>query len=411
MPDAGLWSTLQTRDPKEQEGQSKSTSEQHPDDEVRTFDAKVERLPSPTPRAVPVSCNSLTNTIEGTPTLVTEDTGYQTPLHDTVATLTSPIILSLTTGEDGSCTLVSPEGAVVTNDIEFEHSDGQTVLLEEVPLSIPFPQIQLLQVDTSASSELTPYSPDEALSQEPHPRLIPVTELPDFTDSSEHRELSRSEHISPQRDVFLSAMTTISNDGLNDLGVTLSPLGILLSPGGDLGEQSNITVVVEDASSVADETVVVSSGVVPDICTDMTSVAASVEITTDNRNKPSSTSNGRRGTSPGSRTAQTVPCSSPSQLSDSKPSTPRCRNKRVLQDHSNFEDVRSPVGDSLKRRRRKFKDRSPEHSVQDVDENSPFAANENRTPPGRVSGVIQKDKSKTRTSLCGGDHKKRMRRI
>lgn len=226
--------------------------------------------------------------------------------------------------------------------------------------------------------------------------------------------MDRSGDISPQRDVLLSAMTTISHEGLSDLGVTLSPLlsplEILLSPGGDHGEESTIAVVVEDASSAAEENVVVSSGVMSDICTDMTSVAASVEVTTDQRKKWSSPSNGRTRRSPRTRAAQTVPSVSRLQVDDSKQSTPRRRGRRVLQDHSNFEDVRSPVVDSRRGRRRKLKDRSPQQSAQAADENSGFAANISRTPPGRVSGVILSGGRKTPSSR-GGEGAKRMRHI
>lgn len=410
--DAGLWSTLQEQVRTEHEAQSTNITEEKQDEKTQELVTEVNILPSPMTATVPDLCGSFSSTAERTPTMFSEDEGGKTPLDNMAATLTSPIILSLST-EEGPCAFVSPEKAIVTTD--YENADGNTVIVEEVPLTIPIQKIQFLPVDPSdVSPVLIPQFPDQPLSQEPYPRLIPVVDLPGHIESSEHHGMDRSGDISPQRDVLLSAMTTISHEGLSDLGVTLSPLlsplGILLSPGGDHGEESTIAVVVEDASSAAEENVVVSSGVMSDICTDMTSVAASVEVTTDQRKKWSSPSNGRTRRSPRTRAAQTVPSVSPLQVDDSKQSTPRRRGRRVLQDHSNFEDVMSPVVDSRRGRRRKLKDRSPQQSAQAADENSGFAANISRTPPGRVSGVILSGGRKTPSSR-GGEGAKRMRRI
>lgn len=396
--DAGLWSTLQSQHRTEQDSQSKNITEEKSLEKKQKLDRQAKILPSSTPCMVPDVCYRLTDTIEETPTMLSEEESGQTPLNSTTAALTSPIILSLS-NEDDPCSLVSPEGALVT--IDCEDPNGDTVMLEELPLSIPFQQIQLLPMD--ASSVLNPQSP---LLQASHPRLIPVVEVPAYTDSVEHLGAPHSEHISPRRDVLLSAMTTISHEGLSDLGVTLSPLGILLSPGGDHSEESNVAVVVEGA----EETVVVTSGVSPGSCTDMTTIAASVEVSTDHKKKRSSPSNGRSRKSPGSRAAHIVPATSPVELSEAKPSISSCGKRRVLQDHSNFEDTRSPVGENGKARRRKQRNRSPEQFFKDGDENSVFAANQNRTPPGRVSGVILKGRRKAPSSR-GGVNKKRIRRV
>ena len=399
--DAGLWSTLQTQDRTEQDGQSKNKTEEKSVEKRQNLDRQTKLLPSSTPCVVPNVCYSLTDTIEDTPTMLSEEENGQTPLASTTASLTSPNILSLST-EDGPCSFVSPEGALLT--IDCEDPNGDTVMLEELPLSIPFQQIQLLPM--AGSSVLNPQSPGEPLLQESHPRLIPVVEVPAFTDSVEHLGAPHSDHISPRREVLLSPMTTISHEGLSDLGVTLSPLGILLSPGGDHSQESNVAVVVEGA----EETVVVSSGVPPAVCSDMTTIAASVEVTTDHREKSSSPSNGRSRKSPGSREAQTVPSASPLQLAEYKLSVSSCGNRRVLQDQSNFEDAKSPVGDNGRGRRKKLRNSSPEQPFKDDEENSVFAANQNRTPPGRVSGVIVKGRRKAPSSR-GGVVKKRIRRV
>lgn len=273
---------------------------------------------------------------------------------------------------------------------------------------------------------LTPRSPDESNSQEPLTRLIPVVEVPGYTGSGEYVNVLHEGNISPDRDVFLSAMTTISQDCLSDLGVTLSPLlsplGILLSPGGDRNQDSTITVLVESKDDAdKDETILnsgfeenchVPSGLISGICTDMTSIAASVEVTTDQRDKQTPLSTGK--TRRKSRTAQIVPSVSPLQASenDSTHSTPRCRNRRALQDHSNFEDAKSPVLNDGRRHQRKLKDQPPKQPFDDdADENFAFAASsQSRTPPGRVSGVLLTGKRKTSSSR-GGVGTKRGRRI
>ena len=395
--DAGLWSTLQTRDRTEHDTQNQKEQTQE------LVAVAADSAPSPMTSTVSDICGSLSNTVEETPTMLTGEDGSGNPPDNTAASaVTSPVILSLST-EDGPCLFGSPEGGTID-------PDGDIVMLEEIPLSIQF-----LPIDPSDTSPvLTPQSPDEPLPQDPHPRLIPVVEVPGYTECGEHLGVPNGEHFSPHRDVLLSAVTTISHESLSDLGVTLSPLlsplGILLSPCGDHGDESTIAVVVESPSSGVEENVAVSaSGVIPGACSDMTSIAASVEVTTDPKEKWSSPSTGRARRSPRSRTAQTVPSVSPLQADDSKRSSPRCRNRSVLQDHGNFEDVRSPGVGNGRGRRRKLKDRSPEQSIHHADENSAFAANQSRTPPERVSGVILSGRGKTPSSRRGVD-KKRIRR-
>lgn len=398
--DAGLLPTLQSLEA------ARSTQLENPGGKTQGV---LENLVSPISCDVPDICSNLiTNTVEEPLKIIPEEKGGE----NSATALTSPVILippiSLST-EELSCSFLNSEGTVVSIDSADANEGGVTV--EEVPLSIPFQQIQFVAVDQSDETPvLTPRSPDEPLSEEPLTRLIPVVEVPGYTESGEYVNVVHEGHISPHRDVFLSAMTTISQEGLSDLGVTLSPLlsplGILLSPGGDLSQESNITVLVESKEGADVEEIIsnpgieendhVSSGVVSGICTDMTSIAASVEVTTDHRDKrtPLSTSKTRRKPRP----AQIVPSVSPLQANEdgSTPSTPCCRNRRVLQDHSNFEDAKSPVGSDGRGRQRKLKDHSPKQSFRDdADENFAFAASQSRTPPGRVSGVLLTGKRKT----------------
>ncbi|XP_078360191.1 uncharacterized protein LOC144644550 isoform X2 [Oculina patagonica] len=420
--DAGLLSTLQSLEAE------RSTQLETPGG---TTQGVMENLVSPMSYDVPDICSNLiANTVEEPLKIIHQENGGEHSQEDPATALTSPVILippiSLST-EELSCSFLNSEGSVVSIDSADANQEGVTV--EEVPLSIPFQQIQFVAVDQSDETPvLTPRSPDESLSQEPLTRLIPVVEVPGYTASGEYVNVVHEGQISPHRDVFLSAMTTISQEGLSDLGVTLSPLlsplGILLSPGGDPSQESTITVLVESKEGADVEEIIsnpgieenghVSSGVISGICTDMTSIAASVEVTTDQRDKrtPLSTKKTRRKSQ--TAHAQIVPSVSPLQASEdgSIRGTPRCRNRRVLQDHSNFEDAKSPVG-SVGRpgRQRKLKDHSPKQPYQDdADENFAFAASQSRTPPGRVSGVLLTGKRKT-PSPRGRVGTKRGRRI
>ena len=414
---AGLWSTLQSVETAERNTQSKSPAQA----------AIVEKGVSEKPSASAISCdvtdtysNVVTDTEKEPLALTSEQEKSKTVLN-------SPVILippmSLST-EKLSYSFVSHEGSVVTNYSVDTNEEGVTV--EEVPLSIPFQQVQLLAAGQSDKTPvLTARSPDEPLSNEPHTRLIPVVEIPGYTESSEYLNVADEDHKSPQWDVFLSAMTTISQEGLNDLGVTLSPLlsplGILLSPGGDRSQGSSITAEVECEESTEAEDILNSafeddnfacSGGMSGICTDMTSIAASVEITTEERDKSAylSTSNtGRK-----SRLSQVVPSVSPPQVSDDGLTcrTHRSRNRAILQDHSNFTDAKSSVDGGGKGRQRRLKDHLLRQSSNDnADENSAIVANQSRTPPGRVSGVLLKGKRKTARSSRGGVGMKRGRRI
>ena len=306
----------------------------------------TENLVSPLSCDVPeIYSNSITNTIEEPLKIIPGETRGENSHEVTATAVTSPVILvppiSLST-EELACSFINSEGTAVSIDSAGTNEEGVTV--EEVPLSIPFQQIQFLTVEQSDDTAvLTPRSPDESNSQEPLTRLIPVVEVPGYTGSGEYVNVLHEGNISPHRDVFLSAMTTISQDCLSDLGVTLSPLlsplGILLSPGGDRNQDSTITVLVESKDDAdKDETILnsgfeenchVPSGLISGICTDMTSIAASVEVTTDQRDKQTPLSTGK--TRRKSRTAQIVPSVSPLQASenDSTHSTPRCRNRRA----------------------------------------------------------------------------------
>ena len=333
----------------------------------------------------------------------------------------SPLILippmSLST-EELSKSFVNHEGSVVAINSLDNNEDGVTV--EELPLPIPFQQVQLLAVDQRDKNPvLTPRSPDEPQSKESHTRFIPVVEIPGYTESGECLNEVDEAHMPPQWDVFLSAMTTISQEGLNDLGVTLSPLlsplGILLSPGEDRSQEPTITAVEEGEESAEAEQAISNSGIEDDcfassvgmsgICSDMTSIAASVEITTEERDKSVSLSTGkiRRKSPP----AQIVPSVSPLQPSDDG-----SKNRAILQDHSNFTDAKSSGTGEGRGRQRRLKDHSPKQSYNDnADENSAIVANQSRTPPGRVSGVLLTGKRKNSRSPRGGVGTKRGRRI
>lgn len=404
-----MWSTLQSIEAAQRIAQLEGAAEEIPGEKTQgVTDLSCD---------VPDVCGSLvSNTVEEPLTMASEEEGVENSQETTTTALTSPIILipsaSLSTDEL-SCSFVSHEGAVVSIDSVDTNVEGVTV--EELPLPIQFQQIQFLAVDQSDENPvLSPHSPNGPQSEEPHTRLIPVVEVPGYTESSEYLGVTQGVHVSPHRDVFLSAMTTISHEGLSDLGVALSPLlsplGILLSPGGDRNQESTITVVLESKEGAnAEENVHVMSG----ICTDMTSIAASVEVTTDQRDNRTSLSTSKTRRSSKSRPAQIVPSLSPLQAGedDSTRNTPRCRNRRVLQDHSNFEDARSPVIGEGRGRRRRLKDHPPKQRLHgDADENSAFAANQSRTPPGRVSGVLLGGKRKT-PSPHRGVGTKRVRRI
>lgn len=408
-----MWSTLQSVETAERSTQSKSPVQ------ATIVEKGVSEKPSPSA----ISCyvtdtysNVVTDTEKEPLALTSEQEKSKTVLN-------SPVILippmSLST-EKLSYSFVSHEGSVVTNYSVDTNEEGVTV--EEVPLSIPFQQVQLLAADQSDKTPvLTARSPDE-----PHTRLIPVVEIPGYTESSEYLNVADEDHKSPQWDVFLSAMTTISQESLNDLGVTLSPLlsplGILLSPGEDRSQGSSITAEVECEelsteaeailNSAFEDDSLACSGGMSGICTDMTSIAASVEITTEERDKSVhlSTSNARRK----SRPSQVVPSLSPPQVSEDGLTcrTHRSRNRAILQDHSNFTDAKSSVDGGGKGRQRRLKDHLLRQSSNDnADENSAIVANQSRTPPGRVSGVLLKGKRKTARSPRGGVGMKRGRRI
>ena len=345
---------------------------------------------------------------EAQPLVPEDETGSNSP-ENAPATLTSPILLSLS-AEEGSFSFVSPEGVTVFA-VDCEYPDDDSVTVEEVPLSAPFRQVQLLSVDLNDDTPvLTPQSPEEALSQELTPRLIPLVEIPSYTESGD----------SSRQDLFVSVIdgvSTISQEGLSDLGVTLSPLlsplGILLSPGGDIDHSHDptVAVLVDDLSSAVDGNMAGLNAGVPGVCTDMTSIAASVEVTTDmQRKKGTAPSSARKRARSRKRPAQTVPSLSPQQPADIKSSTPCRRNRRVLQDNSNFEDLRSPVAGNKRGRRRKVKVGHSEQSFQGVDENSAFAVKQTHTPPRRVSGVILNTKRKT-SSSSGSVEKKSTRRL
>ena len=371
---------------------------------------EAKRVLSSTDCTVPDPSNNVTSVEddEAQPLVPEDETGSNSQ-ENASATLTSPIILSLS-AEEGSFSFVSPEGATVFA-VDCEYPDDDSVTVEEAPLSAPFEQVQLLSVDLNDDTPvLTPQSPEESLSQELTPRLIPLVEIPSYTESGE----------SSRQDLFVSVIdgvSTISQEALSDLGVTLSPLlsplGILLSPGGDIDQSHDptVAVLVDDLSSAVDGNMAGLNAVVPGVCTDMTSIAASVEVTTDmQRKKETSPSSARKRARSRKRTAQTVPCLSPQQPADIRSSTSRRRNTRVLQDNSNFEDPRSPVAGNKRGRRRKVKVGHSEQSFQGVDENSASAVKQTRTPPRRVSGVILNTKRKM-SSPSGSVEKKSTRRL
>ena len=415
---AGLWSSLQSVETAEQstrlENATQGTNVDKPQGASET--------PSPSVISYDVAdfCNVAANT-EKEPLTISEQEKSATVSN-------SPLILippmSLST-EELSYSFVNHEGSVVAIDSVDTNEEGVTV--EEVPLPIPFQHVQLLAVDQRDKNPvLTPRSPDEPQSKELHTRFIPVVEIPGHTESGEYLNEVDEAHMPPQWDVFLSAMTTISQEGLNDLGVTLSPLlsplGILLSPGEDRSQEPTITAVEEGEESAEAEQVISNSGIeddcfassvgMPGICSDMTSIAASVEITTEERDKRVSLSTGK--TRRKSRPAQIVPSVSPLQVSDDglTSGTSQSRNRAILQDHSNFTDAKSSGTGEGKARQRRLKDHSTKQSHNDnADENSAIVANQSRTPPGRVSGVLLKGKRKNSRSPRGGVGTKRGRCI
>ena len=389
--DAGIWSTLGT------------TLETHVHNEPSVKEAQgygVEGKGSSCsfPVRFPGVC-------EAKPTLFSEDESCQVLLDSEGASLSSPIIVSIQSG-DGRYSLVSPEGAVLLDHCEA--FDDRTVLLEETPLSLPFPQIKLpSSEEINASLVLGSQTNEESSSPGTYTSFFPVLEVPIDTQIGEELNASQGEEFSPNRDVLLSAMTTLSPEGLSDLGVTMSPLGMLLSPGGNLA-QSSAPSVVEYTSTGAEEDTVASCGVLPGQYSDMTSIAASVEITTNHRKRSSSTKVGRNRRGVGSKTAQIVPSASPLTAGNVSPRSPCVRNTNVLQDHSNLHDARSLFCDGTRGKRQKLKrDRSCQQPGSD--ENSPLSVDQSRTPPGRVSGVVVKERKKTARSR-GRDEKKRMRR-
>ena len=414
---AGLWSTLQ----------SAETAECSTRLENATQGTNVEKTQGVSEKSscsviscdITDICNAAANTGEE-PLTISEEDKSTTVLNSPVI-LIPPVPLST---DELSYSFVSHEGSVVA--IDSVDTNDECVTVEEVPLPIPFQEVQLLGGDQRDKYPvLTPQSPDEPQSKEPQTRLIPVVEIPGYTENGEYLNVVDEGLKSPQWDALLSAMTTISQEGLNDLGVSpsplLSPMGILLSPGEDRGQEPTIRAVVECEESAEAEQAISTSGTEDDsfaasggmsgICTDMTSIAASVEITTEERDKSLSISTGK--TRRKSRPAQVVPSVSPLQIGGEGLTcrTPRGRDRTILQDHSNFTDANSPVGGDGKGRQRRQKDHSLKQVCNDdADENSAFVANQSRTPPGRVSGVLLTGKRKTYRSTRGGVGRKRGRR-
>lgn len=400
---------------------SESTTKGTPGRETHEI---TENFLSPIICDVPDICsNIVTNIVEEPLEIIPKENGGVNFKDHTTALASPPTLIPSVSlpAEELSCSFINSEGGIVSIDSAETCEEGITV--EEVPLQIPFQQIQFLAVEPSDDNPvLTPRSPDEPYSQEPLTRLIPVVEVPGYTESGEYVSVVHEGSLSPHRDVLLSTMTTISQEGLTDLGVTLSPLlsplGILLSPGGDPSQESTIAVLMEskeggDTDEAIQDNSDAASGVISGSCTDMTSIAASVEVTTDQTEKRTSLTTSK--TKRKSRPAQIVPSVSPLQASsedDSTPSTPRCRNRRVLQDQSNFQDARSPVGVDRRGQQKKVKEHysSRESFHDEADENFVFAASQSCTPPGRVSGVVLTGKRKMSSSR-GKVGTKRGRRI
>jgi len=414
---AGLWSTLQLAEIAERSTRLENVTQRT--NVERTQGVSEKSSSSVISCGITNICNVPANTRKE-PLTISEEEKSTTVLNSPVI-LIPPMPLST---EELSYSFVSHEGSVVAIDSVDTNDEGVTV--EEVPLPIPFQQVQLLGADQRDKSPvLTPRSPDELQSKEPHTRLIPVVGIPGCTENGEYLNVVDEGHTSQQWDVFLSAMTTISQECLNDLGVTLSPLlspmGILLSPGEDHSQKPTIRAVVECEESAGAEQALSDSGTEDDsfaasggmsgVCADMTSIAASVEITTEERDKSLSLSTGK--TRRKSRPAQVVPSVSPLQVGDDGLTcrTPRSRDRAILQDQNNFTDAKSPMGGDGKGRQRRRKDHSPKQSFNDnADENSAIVANQRRTPPGRVSGVLLTGKRKTSRSTRGGVVTKRGRR-
>ncbi|XP_068741848.1 uncharacterized protein [Montipora capricornis] len=387
---------LETRLRSTLQAQTRNVHVEMPMEKPQGFNGETKHLPCSLPFMLSEVCSGVANE------MLPEEESCQISLDNKGACLTSPIILSITT-EDGPYSFVSPGGTVLLD--HCEGGNDHTILLEDMPLSIPFPQIQLQSSEgNNTSPVLTSQSTAESLSEHNHTRFFPVIEVPAFMPGGEDLGNSHDEQISPVQDVPLSAMTTISSEGLSDLGVTLSPTGIPLSPGGD-SAQSTTVLVVEDVRLGAEENVIAPNGVIAGSCTDMTSIAASVEVTTNHRKKSTSPTFGRTKRRPTSRAAQAVPSVSPLQVVNSSPCTPPGGNTNVLQDHSNFHNGKSNFGDQAQGKRRKLKrNRSP--SRPGFDENSPSASDQNHTLPGRVSGITDKERRKTRSSRVRENKKK-----
>ena len=354
--DAGLWSTLQSL-----EAQRNAQLQGFPE-ETSTVEEEqgitIDNLLSPVSHDVPDICNNLVLRA------LTEEESCENSQEETATVLTSPLILispiSLPT-EERSCSFVSPEEAVSFDSVDT-YEEGITVA--GLPLSVPLQHIQFLTVDQSdETSVLAPQLPEQPSSQEPRTRLIPVVEVPAFTNDSVFSGKSHEVQKSPQQDSFLSAVTTISQESLSDLGVTLSPLlsplGILFSPEGDRRQDPTNAVVVESTEDTeaisSSSTDPASNDVMSSICSDMTSIAASVEVTTAQMSKRT-LQNSKTRKSPRSSSIQIVPSLSPQLVDESKRGISRFNDRRVLQDQSNFDEANSPLIGNGRGRRRKLKD-------------------------------------------------------
>ena len=397
--DAGLWSTLQSL-----EAQRNAQLQGFPE-ETSTVEEEqgitIDNLLSPVSHDVPDICNNLVLRA------LAEEESCENSQEETATVLTSPLILispiSLPT-EERLCSFVSPEEAVSVDSVDTYEED---ITVAGLPLSVPLQHIQFLTVDQSdETSVLAPQLPEQPSSQELRTRLIPVVEVPAFTNDSVFSGKSHEVQKSPQQDSFLSAVTTISQESLSDLGVTLSPLlsplGILFSPEGDRRQDPTNAVVVESTEDTeaisSSSTDPASNDVMSSICSDMTSIAASVEVTTAQMSKRT-LQNSKTRKSPRSSSIQIVPSLSPQLVDESKRSISRFNDRRVLQDQSNFDEANLPLIGNGRGRRRKLKDRSPELAFVDhTDENFCFATDQSCTPPSRVSGVLLTGKKKTPSS-------------
>ncbi|XP_022783532.1 uncharacterized protein LOC111324277 isoform X2 [Stylophora pistillata] len=412
--DAGLWSTLQPLEAQRNaqfQGVTEETSTAKENNEIL-----MDNLLSSVSHDDPDICSNL-----GVRTL-TEEECCENPQEETSTVLTSPLILISSMSqptEKGTYSFVSPEEAALS--VDPVDTNEVSITESEFPLSVPLQQIHFLNTDQNDETSVLAFqSPDQLSSQELHTRLIPVVEVPAFTDDSVFPGKSHEVQTSPQHDSFLSAVTTISQEGLSDLGVTLSPLlsplGILFSPGGDRRQDPAIAFLVESKEDTDADFAISSSSIDPtsndvmsSICSDMTSIAASVEVTTAQMGKSALRSSKIRK-SPRSSSIQIVPSISPKLAVQSKRSSPRYRDRRVLQDQSNYEEANSPLIASGRGRRRNSNNRSPElASFDHTDENLCFAMDHSRTPPSSVSGVLLTGKKKTSSRAREGT--KRGRRI